>query len=64
MYWMLLEVIVIIVIKCREKHSLHGRETISVVPIMCVYVTRKFDYSDCTKIRETFGDISVIHFSF
>ena len=38
----------------------HGRETNSVVPIIRVYVTRKFDYSNCTKIQKTFGDILVI----
>ena len=38
----------------------HGRETNSVVPIIRVYVTHKFNYSNCTKIQKTFGDISVI----
>ena len=32
--------------------------------IICVYVTRKFDYSDYTQIRETFEAISVIYFRF
>ena len=38
----------------------HGRETYSVVPIICVYVTRKLDYCDFTKIWKIFGATSVI----
>ena len=41
-----------------------GRETKSVVPIICVHVTRKLDFSVCTKIWKTAGVHSVIYFKF
>ena len=42
----------------------HGRETKSVIPIIRVYVTCKFDFADCTKLRKISGDISVISSKF
>ena len=37
---------------------IHCRETNSVVPIICVYIMPKFEDSDSTRIRKTFGTIS------
>ena len=36
-------------------YNMVGKEK-SVLPIICVYVTRKFDYSDCTEIWKTWGN--------
>ena len=43
---------------------IHGRKTNSVVPIIYVYITGKFDNLDCTKIPKTLGAIWVSYFRF
>ena len=44
-------------------HNTVGKQK-SVVPIICVLVTRMFDCSECTEIRKIPGAIWLIYFIF